>query len=207
MDTVKLHSPLRATETAIDAITFHIRRKEKAIAGVRNKSEISENDKLRLAEEESFLGSVKTLIKHFRDSYKFNLGKIPPADPELEETVLGAVILEKHGMVVTEYLKPEHFSKAIHEQIYTAILELKRQGQPVDLRTVVAQLRKDGHLDMVGGPAHVAYLTTRVTNSTHAETYARLMIEFAIKRQLIVISSHTMIPWMHWNYWKGRKRP
>jgi replicative DNA helicase len=119
-----------------------------------------------------------------------NLGKLPPQALDLEESVLGALMLEKNALTaVIEYLRPEHFYTEQHKEIYQAIIDLFKGSQPVDMRTVVAQLRKNGKLEIVGGAYYIAELTSRVSSAANIEYHARIIIEMAIKRELITISS------------------
>lgn len=119
-----------------------------------------------------------------------SLGKLPPQALDLEEAVLGALMLEKNALTtVIEFLKPEHFYSEIHKEIYTAIIQLFSNTEPVDMRTVVAQLRKNGKLDIVGGAYYIAELTSKVSSAANIEYHARIVIEMAIKRELIRIAS------------------
>lgn len=119
-----------------------------------------------------------------------SLGKLPPQAPELEEAVLGALMLEKNALTaVIEFLKPEHFYAEAHQEIYQAITDLFKGSEPVDMRTVVNQLRKNGKLETVGGAYYIAELTSRVSSAANIEYHARVVIEQAIKRELIQIAS------------------
>src|SRR5882757_11504043 len=119
-----------------------------------------------------------------------NLGKLPPQALDLEEAVLGALMLEKNALTaVIEYLRPEHFYTEQHKEIYQAITDLFKTSQPVDMRTVVAQLRKNGRLEVVGGAYYIAELTSKVSSAANIEYHARIIIEMAIKRDLIQIAS------------------
>ncbi|MBX7126743.1 MAG: replicative DNA helicase [Cyclobacteriaceae bacterium] len=118
------------------------------------------------------------------------LGKLPPQALDLEETVLGALMLEKNALTtVVEFLRPEHFYSEQHQEVYNAIIDLFKSSEPVDMRTVVAQLRKNGKLELVGGAYYIAELTSKVSSAANIEYHARLIIEMAIKRNLIQISS------------------
>lgn len=118
------------------------------------------------------------------------LGKLPPQAPDLEEAVLGALMLERNALnEVVEFLKPEHFYSDAHREIYSAIIELFKASEPVDMRTVVSQLRKSGALEMVGGAYIIAELTAKVSSAANIEYHARVIIEMAIKRELIRIAS------------------
>jgi replicative DNA helicase len=119
-----------------------------------------------------------------------NLGKLPPQALDLEESVLGALMLEKNALTaVIEFLRPEHFYTEQHKEIYQAITDLFKASEPVDMRTVVAQLRKNGKLELVGGAYYIAELTSKVSSAANIEYHARIVIEMAIKRDLIQISS------------------
>ena len=119
-----------------------------------------------------------------------NLGKVPPQATELEEAVLGALMLEKDALSsVVDILKPSSFYKDGHAAIYDAILALFNDSQPVDLLTVTNQLRKDGTLDVVGGAYAVTNLTTKVNSAANVEYHARIITEMAIKRELIRVAS------------------
>ena len=115
-----------------------------------------------------------------------DLGKLPPQAPELEEAVLGALMLEKDALTtVIDMLKPDSFYKDAHKEIYRAILELFAQSEPVDMLTVTEKLREMGKIEVVGGVPYVAQLTNRVNSAANIETHARMIAEKAIKRELI----------------------
>ncbi|HET7180042.1 MAG TPA: replicative DNA helicase [Chryseosolibacter sp.] len=119
-----------------------------------------------------------------------SLGKLPPQARDLEEAVLGALMLEKNALnAVVEFLKPEHFYADTHKEIYQAIIDLFKASEPVDMRTVVNQLRKSGKLELVGGAYVIAELTAKVSSAANIEYHARVIIEMAIKRELINIAS------------------
>jgi replicative DNA helicase len=119
-----------------------------------------------------------------------SLGKLPPQAPDLEEAVLGALMLEKNALTaVVEFLRPEHFYSEQHKEIFTAIVDLFKNSEPVDMRTVVAQLRKNGKIEVVGGAYYIAELTSKVSSAANIEYHARIIIEMAIKRDLIQIAS------------------
>ncbi|MCR9251611.1 MAG: replicative DNA helicase [bacterium] len=118
------------------------------------------------------------------------LGKLPPQAVDLEEAVLGALMLEKDALTtVIDILKPQSFYKDAHRFIYEAIVQLFNNSEPVDLLTVTNQLRKDGKLEIVGGAYVVTDLTSRVNSAANIEFHARIIVENSIKRELIRISS------------------
>lgn len=117
------------------------------------------------------------------------LGKIPPQAVELEEAVLGALMLEKDALTnVIDILKVESFYKDSHKSIFQAILDLFTESQPIDLLTVTSQLRKNGALEIAGGAFYVTELTSKVASAANIEYHARIITEQSIKRELIKIS-------------------
>jgi replicative DNA helicase len=117
-------------------------------------------------------------------------GKIPPQAIDLEEVVLGAMMIDKKGVdEVIDILSPEAFYKESHQYIFEAILKLFRSSEPVDLLTVSSQLKKDEKLDMVGGDFYLISLTQRVSSSAHIEFHARIILQKFIQRSLIKISN------------------
>ena len=118
------------------------------------------------------------------------LGKLPPQALDLEESVLGALMLEKEALTnIIDILKPENFYKDAHKEIYQSIIDLFNDSQPIDLLTVTNQLKKNGTLDIVGGSYYVTKLTTRVNSASNIEFHSRIILEQSIKRELINISS------------------
>lgn len=116
--------------------------------------------------------------------------RLPPQALDLEESVLGALLLEKDALTaVIDVLRPESFYKPAHREIYSAIVQLFNAAEPVDLRTVVNQLRKNGRLSDVGGAHYVMGLTTRVASAANIEFHARAIVEYAIKRMLIAVAT------------------
>lgn len=118
------------------------------------------------------------------------LGKVQPQAVDLEEAVLGALMLEKEALTtVIEILKPESFYRDAHQEIYKAILELFDKSEPIDILTVTSQLRKSGTLDLAGGAFAISGLTQRINSAANIEYHARIVSEMAIKRELITIAS------------------
>lgn len=117
-------------------------------------------------------------------------GKLPPQAIELEEAVLGAIMIEKDAyLTVSEILKPECFYKEAHQKIYEAIVHLAIKQEPIDMHTVTEQLRKDGTLDDIGGPYYIALLTAKVSTAAHVEYHARIVAQKFLARELIRVSS------------------
>src|SRR5450432_1681803 len=117
-------------------------------------------------------------------------GKVPPQARELEEAVLGAVMLEKTAFdTVVEILKPECFYVESHQRIYQAMQSLAQKSQPIDMLTVVEELRFREELEMTGGPYYVTRLTNSVVSSANIEAHSRIILQKFIQRELIRISS------------------
>ena len=120
-------------------------------------------------------------------------GKLPPQAVDLEEAVLGALMLEKEAVNdVIDILKPTSFYKETHQKIFEAIQILFQDSEPIDILTVTEKLKKSGDLDFVGGPYYISQLTSRVASSANAEYHARIIAQKYVQRELIRISSETI---------------
>ncbi|EJF09135.1 DnaB-like helicase N-terminal domain-containing protein, partial [Pontibacter sp. BAB1700] len=121
------------------------------------------------------------------------LGKKPPQALDLEEAVLGALMLEKDALTtVIDILRPSSFYKEAHQRIFKAILALFDKSEPIDILTVTHELRENGELELAGGAYYVTQLTTRVNSAANIEYHARIITENSIKRDLISISSEVL---------------
>ncbi|MDE7407977.1 MAG: replicative DNA helicase, partial [Muribaculaceae bacterium] len=118
-------------------------------------------------------------------------GRIPPRDTEMEQTVLGALMLEKDAYSnVCDLLKPETFYEPAHQKVYEAIQTLGASQKPIDMLTVTEQLRVNGTLNDVGGPVFISELTARVTSAAHVEFHARILSQKYLARELISFSAN-----------------
>lgn len=118
------------------------------------------------------------------------LGKLPPQAIELEEAVLGALMLEKDALTeVIDILQPSSFYTHRNQLIYNAIKTLFEKSEPVDLLTVTNQLRATGELEAAGGAFYITELTSKVNSASNIEYHARVVAEMAIKRELIAVST------------------
>jgi replicative DNA helicase len=116
-------------------------------------------------------------------------GKVPPQAKDLEEAVLGAVMLEKTAFdTVIEILKPECFYVEAHQRIYKAMQSLANKSQPIDILTVAEELRTKEELEMIGGAYYVTKLTNTVVSSANIEAHARIILQKFIQRELIRVS-------------------
>ncbi len=117
-------------------------------------------------------------------------GKIPPQAPEVEEAVLGALMLEKDAYhSVSALLKPESFYKEEHKKIFSAIQYLASKEKPIDLLVVTQELKNRNELEEIGGPLYITQLTSRVASAAHIEFHARIIAQKYIQRELILIAS------------------
>jgi replicative DNA helicase len=119
-----------------------------------------------------------------------DFGKIPPQALDMEEAVLGALMLEKEAVItIVDILKPESFYKDAHQKIFGAIRDVSIKEVPVDIFTVTEELRATGQLESVGGPVYLTQLTTKVVSAAHVEYHARIVAQKYIQRELIRVST------------------
>ncbi|MGN1264950.1 MAG: replicative DNA helicase, partial [Muribaculaceae bacterium] len=117
-------------------------------------------------------------------------GKLQPQNLELEDAVLGALMLEKDAYSkVVDILKPDCFYNPENQKIYEAIQTLGSMSQPIDMLTVTEQLRVLGTLDEVGGPVRISRLTASVSSAANIEFHARIVAQKYLARELISFSS------------------
>ena len=138
-------------------------------------------------------GFSRTNANNIQSEILSNQGRVPPQAVDLEEVVLGAMMLEKGAVnAIIDILTPEVFYKESHQMIYKAIKELFAKSEPIDILTVTNQLKSSGNLEVVGGPYYISQLTNRVVSSANIEYHARIILQKYIQRQLIVISTETI---------------
>ena len=124
------------------------------------------------------------------DLSNYVFGKVQPQAVPLEEAVLGALMLDKDALpIVMDIVRPESFYKEAHQVIYKAMLRLFEKSQPIDLLTVTEEVKKDGALEMVGGPYYIVELTNRVASAANIEYHARIIAQKHIQRELIRVST------------------
>lgn len=124
------------------------------------------------------------------DVSHFLYSKIPPQARELEEAVLGALLLEKNAIEeIADILNPENFYVDAHSTIYRAIKDLFSNSQPIDLLTVIEELRKQSKLEECGGAYYLSELTNKIGSSAHIEKHARIIIQKFLLREIIRIGN------------------
>ena len=113
--------------------------------------------------------------------------RVPPKNEEAERSALGAAMLDENALYeVVGAVKGDDFYNKNHKEIFDAIFELYKKNAPVDSLTVCDELKKRGSLDMVGGRAYVASLSSDVPLTSNAGEYARIVAEKADLRRLII---------------------
>jgi len=131
----------------------------------------------------------KTRRKSTLDLGTMVYGKVPPQAKDLEEAVLGAIMLEKSAFdTIVEILKPECFYVEAHQRIFSAMQGLANKSQPIDILTVAEELRFREELEMVGGAYYVTKLTNAVVSAANIEAHSRIILQKFIQRELIRIS-------------------
>ena len=117
-------------------------------------------------------------------------GKIPPFSEELEETVLGQLMLEDDAISkVIDDLTVDTFYNKKHQLIFSSIIKINGNSEPVNIQTVIEQLRKDEELEGIGGAYFIAQLTQNVSSAAHIEHHAKLLAQKFIQRELIRVSA------------------
>lgn len=117
-------------------------------------------------------------------------GKLPPQAVEVEEAVLGALMLERDAYVtVADFIDTKSFYKEEHQKIFDAIKKLSGNEKPVDLLMVTQELKDRNQLEEIGGLAYITQLTRRVASAAHIEFHARIIAQKFIQRELIRVST------------------
>ncbi len=117
-------------------------------------------------------------------------GRVQPQATDLEEAVLGAMMLEKEAVnTAIDILQPKSFYKESHQKIFEVIQDLFQKSEPIDLLTITNALKQRGELEVVGGPFYITQLTNRVASAANVEFHARIIAQKYIQRELIRIST------------------
>ncbi|MGO3701781.1 MAG: replicative DNA helicase [Candidatus Saccharimonadales bacterium] len=115
--------------------------------------------------------------------------KVPPQNIDAEKSLLGAILIDEEVLAdVSEVVKPKDFYDKNHEMIYDGMLRLYEKHKPVDMLTLTDELKRKDHLSLVGGSAYLSELTNYVPTAAHAEAYADLVSQKAVRRRLIKAS-------------------
>lgn len=120
-------------------------------------------------------------------------GKVPPQAMDIEEAVLGAMMLNQNALnIIIDQLTPAMFYKESHARIFGAIQRLFAASAPIDILTVTNELKKTGDLEIVGGPFYIASLTNRISSAANIEFHTRILAEKYIQRELIRVSNNIL---------------
>ena len=123
----------------------------------------------------------------------FEFAKVPPSDYDLEKVVLGAIMLEKTAFeLVNEVIHPDCFYSTDNKSVYESMVNLARANQPIDVMTVIHQLKEDGKYTDSLGAAYVVKLTNSVVSSANIEHHARILLMLSQRREMIRISGISM---------------
>jgi len=115
-----------------------------------------------------------------------SIDKLAPQAVEAEQSVLGSILIDADAILkVADFLRPVDFYRSQHASIYTGMLSLHAQREPIDLVTLGDDLRRRNELDAIGGPAYLATLMNSVPTAVHAEHYGRIVERKAVLRNLI----------------------
>ena len=118
-------------------------------------------------------------------SSKNNL-RLPPQDIDAEKSVLGSILLDKEAIInIVDFLRPEHFYKTSHQNIFHAMVNLYEKREPIDVITLQNELNRDNKLEESGGVAYLTELVYFVSSSANSLNHARLIQESSMRRNLI----------------------
>ncbi|HUS00604.1 MAG TPA: DnaB-like helicase N-terminal domain-containing protein, partial [Chitinophagaceae bacterium] len=116
-------------------------------------------------------------------------GKVPPQAKDIEEAILGAIMVEKDAIDnVNDILSPESFYVDGHKRIFESMLSLQQKHSPIDVLTVVEELKSREELDLVGGPFIITKLTNNVVSGANIVAHARIVKQKFIQRELIRVA-------------------
>jgi replicative DNA helicase len=149
-----------------------------------------------MAEGEKYTQNMEKAFQKKRDFGKNKLeeGQVQPQARDLEELVLGAIMLEQNAFDnVSSILKsPEMFYVDAHQRIFSAMIKLTEDNEPLDMYTITEKLRSVGELEDVGGAYFIASLTNKVASSANIESHARIIVQKFLKREVISLSSNAI---------------
>ena len=124
------------------------------------------------------------------EAVALDAGKKPPQAVDMEEAVLGALMLEKNAIIdIQGLLKPESFYVEANQKVYRAIVDLSAKHESIDILTVAAELKRNGELESVGGSYYLTQLSMRIGSAAHVEYHSKIVAQKFIQRELIRISS------------------
>lgn len=181
---------LAHVDKAVATYRHYSKRARRELDEMANVVEQSDGRKIFIGAQTALLNAGDTMADSIIVEGRNNLGVLPPQALDMERAVLGAILLESSGMPKVEsYLEDDHFYQERHKIVYRACIALRKEGKPIDMRTIVFKLREEGQIEVIGGAFYIADLTSKVSSTASIEFHARVMIEMAIKRRLIMCCS------------------
>ena len=138
--------------------------------------------------------TVSSLIfGNFAKELSISDGKMPPNAVDFEKMVIGTFLIDKKGLDYSiDLLNPDVFYDPRHQEIFRAIVKLFESNHPVDLMTVIQELKKTEKLSFAGGDHYIIDLTMGVSSSAHIEYHVRVILEKFILRSLINVSANVI---------------
>lgn len=185
-------STLSKVDQAIAAIRYLFKKKKKKLDEMGRRVELSPEDRISMGEDWDLIRNVESVMKAAEGKMQEEMGKLPPQAIDLEEAVLGALMLEVTAQTIIDTLDAKQFYPDSHQHIFSACKALKEAGEPIDMRTVVVKLRTQGKLEQVGGAHYIAQLTSKVSSAANIQYHAHLLIEMAMRRQMILVAGKLM---------------
>lgn len=121
------------------------------------------------------------------------IGRIPPHSVEAEQSVLGAMLLDKEAInTAIEIIRPDDFYKDANKEVYEAMLVLNNRNEPIDLITLSEELKRRGTLESIGGLTYLANLSSSIATTANTKYYCEIVQEKSILRRLISTSNEVM---------------
>lgn len=182
------------------SVDFYLKKMEKNLAE-RQRTTLTEKQKIAIQENLDFIKVQRRLAGNFKKHLEQAVGKLPPQALDLEESVLGAILLDTKETThskpaiekVVKFLRPEHFYNEAHTAIFETCLYMREQKLDIDMRTVVFEMRKNGKIELLtDGAYYIASLTSAVSSAANVEYHARCLVEMAIKRDLILFAGSVL---------------
>jgi replicative DNA helicase len=134
-----------------------------------------------------------TKIGYSKDLQALQHGKISPQTPEMEEAVLGAILIDKDGFsLVSELINTESFYNEAHQIIFKTIQTLSAESETIDSLSVIRKLRSLGLIQQAGGAKYVATLSSKVNSSSNIEYHATVLAQTAVKREMIQVANRIL---------------
>lgn len=180
-----------------DEVSFYLKKFKNSVQLLERRKELTQRDKIKISENTLFIQAIEKMMNaaDMQIEKLEGLGKVPPQATDLEQAILGALILERNQATenVFKFLRPDHFYEPAHEIIYDSLLKMRSELLSIDMRTLFHFISKQGKIQQIGGAYYIAELTSKVSSSANIEYHARVVIEKSIKRKLIEYASEIHI--------------